>query len=123
MNATSFRLITANEKMWLANAVIIGKIVCTRRLCRCFPDPTPMTKIRFDYGITVTIQRRLRSSPFANTHRVPRHARLPRCRVTALCRLNLDADFNIARGLIEKIGVGKIVHRDKMPPLATDVIV
>jgi len=28
----------------------------------------------------------------------------------------LDADYNIARGVIEKIGVGKIVHRDKVPP-------
>jgi hypothetical protein len=33
----------------------------------------------------------------------------------------LDADYNIARGIIEKIGVGKIVRRDKMPPLPADV--
>ena len=36
--------------------------------------------------------------------------------------LELDADYNIARGIIEKIGVGKIVHRDKMP-LLPDAIV
>ena len=28
----------------------------------------------------------------------------------------LDTDYNIGRGIIEKIGVGKIVPRDKMPP-------
>ena len=25
----------------------------------------------------------------------------------------MDADYNIAQGLIEKIGTGKIVHRDR----------
>jgi hypothetical protein len=35
----------------------------------------------------------------------------------------LDEDFNIARGIIEKIGVGKLVRRDKMPPLPVDVTV
>jgi len=35
----------------------------------------------------------------------------------------LDEDFNIAQGIIEKIGVGKIVHRDEVPPLPADVIV
>jgi hypothetical protein len=34
----------------------------------------------------------------------------------------LHEGYNIARGIIEKIGVGKIVHRDKMPPLPPDVI-
>jgi len=28
----------------------------------------------------------------------------------------MDADYNIARGIIEKIDVGKIVHRDKKLP-------
>ena len=35
----------------------------------------------------------------------------------------LDADFNIARGITARIGAGKIVRRDKMPPLPPDVIV
>jgi hypothetical protein len=29
----------------------------------------------------------------------------------------MDADYNIVRGIIEKIGVGRIVRRDKMPLL------
>ena len=29
---------------------------------------------------------------------------------------SLDEDFNIRPGLIRIVGVGKIVHRDKMPP-------
>ena len=33
----------------------------------------------------------------------------------------LDEDFNIAEGLIRKVGVGKILRRDKMPPLPADV--
>ena len=32
----------------------------------------------------------------------------------------MDADFNIARGIIEKIGVGKIVRRDKTPSPGPD---
>jgi hypothetical protein len=35
----------------------------------------------------------------------------------------LDEDFNIAQGLIRMAGVGKIVHRDEMPPLPPGVIV
>ena len=35
----------------------------------------------------------------------------------------LNEDFNIAQGLIRKVGFGKIVRRDKVPPLAADVIV
>ena len=38
--------------MWLANAVINWE----DRLFRWFPTPNPMTKIRFDNGITVTIR-------------------------------------------------------------------
>jgi hypothetical protein len=33
----------------------------------------------------------------------------------------LDADYNVARGIIEKIGVGKIVRRDKVPSSLRDV--
>jgi hypothetical protein len=29
----------------------------------------------------------------------------------------MDVDYNSARGIIEKNSVGKIVRRDKMPPL------
>ena len=35
----------------------------------------------------------------------------------------LDEDFNIAQGPIHMAGAGKIVRRDKMPPLAADVTV
>jgi hypothetical protein len=34
----------------------------------------------------------------------------------------LDADYNIARGIIEKIGAGKIVRRDKMPPFPDGLV-
>ena len=37
-------------------------------------------------------------------------------------RFELDADYNIARGIIEKLGLGKIVRRDKMPPSASNLI-
>ena len=33
----------------------------------------------------------------------------------------LDADHKIARGIIEKLGVGKIVRRDGMPPFPSDL--
>ena len=39
---------TAKEKMRLWNAVIIGKIVCSRWFLTLTLDPNPMTKIRFD---------------------------------------------------------------------------
>jgi hypothetical protein len=35
----------------------------------------------------------------------------------------LDEGFNIAQGLLRIAGAGKIVRRDKMPPLAADVTV
>ena len=80
-----------------------------------------MTKIRFDY-CTVTISDGFVQAPSPTltalldtlAAMLPGYGSLP---------FELDADYNIARGIIEKIGVGKIVHRDKMPPLATDVIV
>ena len=34
----------------------------------------------------------------------------------------LDEDFNIAQGLIRMVGVGKIVRRDKMPPLPDAIV-
>ena len=79
-----------------------------------------MTKIRFDY-CTVTISDGFVQAPSptltallgALAVTIPGYGSLP---------FELDADYNIARGIIEKIGVGKIVHRDKMPLSASDLI-
>jgi hypothetical protein len=35
----------------------------------------------------------------------------------------LDENFHHAQGLIEKIGIGKIVYRDRMPPSPAAVTV
>jgi hypothetical protein len=75
-----------------------------RSLFRWFPDP--MTKIRFDNGITVTIRDGIVQAPsptlaaFLDTiaATLPGYGSLP---------FELDADYNIARGIIEKIGVRK----------------
>ena len=80
-----------------------------------------MTKIRFDYG-TVTISDGFVQAPsptltaLLNTlaATLPGYGSLP---------FKLDADFAIARGIIEKIGAGKIVRRDKVPSLPADVTV
>ena len=78
-----------------------------------------MTKIRFDDGITITIRDGFaQASPSELTAIMP--ATLPGYGSIPFI---LDEDFNIAQGLIRMVGVGKIVRRDKMPPLATDVIV
>jgi hypothetical protein len=79
-----------------------------------------MTKIRFDSGITVTIRNGVVQAPSptltalldALTATLPGFGGIP---------FVLDEDFNIAEGLIEKIGTGKIVHHDTMPPLPHDV--
>ena len=70
-----------------------------------------MTKFRFDCG-TVTIRDGFVQAPSptltalldALAGTLPGYGSFP---------FELDADYNIARGLIEKIGVGKIVRRDK----------
>ena len=75
-----------------------------------------MTKIRFDRGITVTIRDgwvqastpELTAIIDALAATLPGYGSIP---------FILDEDFNIAQGLIRIAGVGKIVHRDKMPPL------
>ena len=77
-------------------------------------DPHPMTKIRFDNGITVTISdgfvqaRSPTLTALLNTlaAKLPGYGGIP---------FVLDEDFNIAQGLISIVGVGKIVRRDKMP--------
>jgi hypothetical protein len=68
-----------------------------------------MTKIRFDY-CTVTISDGVILAPsptltaFLDTlaATLPGYGSFP---------FELDADYNIARGIIEKIGTGKIVRR------------
>jgi hypothetical protein len=80
-----------------------------------------MTKIRFDYG-TVTISDGVIQAPSptltalldALAATIPGFGGVP---------FILDEDFNIAQGLIRNVGLGKIVRRDKMPPLPPDVIV
>jgi len=81
-----------------------------------------MIKIRFDNGITVTIKDGwIQASPpelaaiidtLAAT--LPGYGSIP---------FILDEDFNIAQGLVRMAGVGKIVRRDKVPPLPADVTV
>ena len=81
-----------------------------------------MTKIRFDNGITVTIRDGVIQAPSPTLTAIldtlaatlPGYGRIP---------FILDEDFNIAQGLIRMIGVGKIVRRDKMPRLPSNVIV
>jgi hypothetical protein len=81
-----------------------------------------MTKIRFDNGITVTITDGViqAASPELTAILDTLAATLPGYGSSPF---ELDADYNIARGIIEIIGVGKIVRRDKVPPLPPDVIV
>jgi hypothetical protein len=69
-----------------------------------------MTKIRFDNGITVTIRDGIvqAPSPTLTAFLVTLAATLPGYRSL---QFEMDADYNIARGIIEKIGVGKIVTR------------
>ena len=94
--------------MWLANAGINWE----DRLLALVPTLTPMTKIRFDNGITVTIRDGGIQAPSptltailgALAVTIPGYGSLP---------FELDADYNIARGIIE--------HRDKVPPLPADV--
>ena len=80
-----------------------------------------MTKIRFDY-CTVTISDGViqASSPTLTALLDTLAATLPGYGSIPFI---LDEDFNIAQGLIRMVGVGKIVRRDKMPPLAADVTV
>jgi hypothetical protein len=75
-----------------------------------------MTKIRFD-NCTVTISDGIIQAPSPTLTALP--ATLPGY---GSLPFELDADYNIARGIIEKIGVGKIVRCDRMPPLPPDVI-
>ena len=81
-----------------------------------FPSPTPMTKIRFDSGITVTIRDGFVQAPRQHSPRSSTRSP-PRCQVTAASHSFSMRTINIAEGLIRMTGVGKIVRRDKMPPL------
>jgi hypothetical protein len=74
-----------------------------------------MTKIRFDNGNTVTISDGViqASSPTLTALLDALAATLPGYGCIPFV---LDEDFNIARGIIEKVGVGKIVRCDKVPP-------
>jgi hypothetical protein len=105
---------TIGKRCGLRRRSRIGKIVCSRWFPALTLDPNPMTKIRFNY-CTVTISDGFVLAPsptltaILNTLAVmlPGYGSLP---------FELDADYNIARGLIEKIGVGKVVRWDTMPP-------
>jgi hypothetical protein len=110
---------TAKEKCRLRMRSRIGKVVCPRWFLTLTLDP-PMTKIRFDNGITVTIRDGWVGAPTPELTAIldtlaailPGYGSIP---------FILDEDFNIAQGLIRRAGVGKIVGRDKMPPLPADV--
>jgi hypothetical protein len=69
-----------------------------------------MTKIRFDYG-TVTISNDVIQAPSPTLAALldTLAATLPGYGCSPF---ELDADYYIARGIIEKIGAGKIVRRD-----------
>jgi hypothetical protein len=82
----------------------IGKIVCCRWFFTLTLDPNPITKIRFDYG-TVTISDGViqARSPTLTALLDVLAATLPGY---GSLQFEMDADYNIARGIIEKIGVG-----------------
>jgi hypothetical protein len=78
-----------------------------------------MTRIQFGNGSTVTIRDGWLAAPTPELTAIldtlaatlPGYGSIP---------FMLDEDFNIAQGLIEKIGTGKIVHHDRMlPPRST----
>jgi hypothetical protein len=108
----------AKEKCGLPNAVINWE----DRLFRWFPtlilDPDPMTQIRFDSRITVTIRDGWLAAPTPELTAIldtlagalPGYGSIP---------FMLDEDFNIAQGLVRMVGVGKVVRRDKLLPLQT----
>ena len=80
-----------------------------------------MIKIQFDYvAVTIAYGFVLAPSPTLTgllnvlAATLPGYGSLP---------FELDADYNIARSIIARIGAAKIVRRDKMPPLLSDVIV
>ena len=70
-----------------------------------------MIKIRFDSGITVTIQDGMLAAPTMELTALldTLASTLPGYGTSSF---ELDADYNIARGIIEKIGAGKIVHNE-----------
>ena len=111
---------TAKERYGLRMPSQIGKLVCSRWFPTLTLDPNPMTKIRFDNGTTVTIRDGMVQAPsptltaFLDTlaSRLPGYGSIPFVH---------DEDLNIARGLIERIGAGKILHRDDTPPLPSDI--
>jgi hypothetical protein len=86
----------------------IGKIVCSRWFLTL--DPTPMITIRFDY-CTVTISDGVVQAPSPTLTALldTLAASLPGYGSSLF---ELDADYKIARGIIEKIGVGEVVRRD-----------
>ena len=71
---------------------------------RSSPNPDPMTEIRFDSGIIVTIRDGFVEAPS------PAMTALIDALAATLPPFAADAD--IARGIIERIGLGKIVRRD-----------
>jgi hypothetical protein len=94
----------AKGRMWLAN---VGNS-CTERSCRWFPTtPAPMTEIRFDNGISVTIQNGWLAAPTPEltaildllASRLPGYGSIP---------FILDEDYKIAQGLIRIAGVARL---------------
>ena len=93
--------ITAKEKMRLANAVTNWEhpLVPQTRT----PDPTPMTEIRFENGSTVTIRDGWIQAP-SPTMTAMLNALAATLSGYGIPRFKVDADFNIARGIIERVG-------------------
>ena len=84
---------------------------CRNKSGRSFvPDPKPHDQDSIRLRNHRHNQRWLRSSPVSNANRAPRHARR---HGSGLRSLPFKLDDDSPRGIIEKIGVGKIVRRDK----------
>ena len=80
----------------------------------------PMTTIRFDY-CTVTISDRMIQAPSPTLTALldTLAATLPGY---GSLRFEMDADLNIARDLIEKIGARKIVRRERCRPVLIELV-
>ena len=85
--------------MRLANAVITGKLVHAE-IVPLVPEPHPHDQDSIRSPTLTALLNTLAAT-------LPGYGSL---------RFELDADYNIDRGIIEKLDVGKIVRRDNMPP-------
>ena len=100
----------------------IGKVVRSDEALVVHPLPTPMTKVRFDNGITVTIRDGWVQTPSPTLIAIldtlaatlPGYGRIP----SFSMRIS-----TLRRDSPRMAGADKIVRRDKMPLLPADVTI